>query len=171
MRMRLPAAVLLLLSTAACMTPAHADGERRATALAAPVTYEVSSWGRLVTRWQVNADGTGEIWRGTGPGKGPGEVRKFRLKLEPEAMDVFAPEVEALRQATGKPLPCKRTITDQPYGTVTWGSGAGRQAWSFDRGCRSPSVDKALAQLDRAIEAIEITADIEAQPYAVDTPS
>lgn len=138
--------------------------------LSGPIVYEESSWGSLLLRWQINPDGSGEIWRGSGPAKSAGVVRKFQMTLPPDGLRAFAAQIEPLRTATRKPLPCTRTITDLPYGSVTWGEGANAQKWSFDRGCRSSVVDEAMTLLGRANAAIELTAKVDPQPYAVVAP-
>ena len=75
----------------------HVAWLRDAT-LAGPVIYEVRSWGRLLVRWQVNPDGTGEIWR-QGQGQDTG-VWKYRLRMEDSAFRTFATNVEDARRAT-----------------------------------------------------------------------
>lgn len=136
------------------------------TTLAGPVTYETSSWGRMMLRWQVNPDGTGEIWRGS-PGKGAGEVRKFHLTLEGAPLGTFAAKLEDLRKATTGGIACKKEIYDLPYGSVTWDYPA-KQTYAFDAGCRSDAGAAAMETLRAATTIIETVAQIEPNPYVTE---
>lgn len=140
-------------------------------ALAGPVSYEVRSWGRLLLRWQVNPDGSGEIWRGVQSGKGPGPVRRFRLRLEGDALQTFARNVEDVREATRNGIPCDKEIYDLPYGSVTWDYPGGKQVYRFDAGCRSEKGDEALEILGAASSNVETLAKIDAKPYVIEDDS
>jgi len=172
MRIAFLCAVLILLAGCAAPAANRADDAARAVrALPGPVSYDVSSWGRLLLHWQVNPDGSGEIWRGSGLGKGPGEVRKFRLRMDAAGMAAFAVTIEPLRVATKNGTPCQRTITDQPYGSVRWDYPRAKQTWSFDAGCRSPAADAAADQLAEAHRVVEGMATIDEEPYMIDRGS
>lgn len=161
---------LSLLPLGACAS-GESRGASSATALHGPVTYEVSSWGRLLTRWQVNPDGSGEFWRGTGLGKGEGDVSKFHMTLNDEALRAFAAAVEPIRQRTAQGIKCREEITDMPYGAITWDYPGARQSYNFDGGCISPEADAVRQQLGAAHEIVEKRATIEAKPYIVQTPT
>ncbi|MEJ5975940.1 hypothetical protein WG901_04795 [Novosphingobium sp. PS1R-30] len=166
---------LLPLLTAMVLS-ACAAGERTGTSSAAatlpgPVTYEVSSWGRLLTHWQVNPDGSGEFWRGSGLGKGEGDVSKYRMTLPPEALRAFAAAVEPIRTRTAKDVKCRDEITDMPYGAITWDYPGARQNYAFNGGCLSPEADAVREQLRAAHDLVEKRAAIEPKPYIVERPS
>lgn len=154
MRKMLLAGLLLALPTAAC-----------AGALPGPVSYEVNSWGQLLVRWQVNPDGSGEIWRG---GLGKREIRKFRLQLSGDALKTFIRNVEDARQATRGGVPCREEATDLPDGAMTWDYPGAKQAYSFDAGCRSDKADAVQDILTAANANVETLAKIEAKPYIIE---
>lgn len=165
MRRMLPALALTLLSGCAAAAPPYTGG------LAGPVTYEVSSWGRLLFRWRVNPDGSGEFWRGTGLGKGEGEVSKYRMRLEPAALREFIAAAEPIRSATAKEIDCQHEITDMPYGSIAWDYPDAKQSYAFDGGCISPAADRVAKQIRALHDTVEQQAAIEPQPYAVDKPA
>lgn len=146
--------LFLALPTSAC-----------AEALPGPVTYEVSSWGQLLVRWQVNPDGSGEIWRG---GLGKREIRKFRLRLTGDALTTFVKNVDDVRAATRGGVPCREEATDLPYGSITWNYPGARQDYSFHAGCRSAKADEVQDLLTAANSNVETLAKIEAKPYIVE---
>ena len=87
--------LLPFMALAACTAQGTqpTGGNPQVDRLAGPVSFDLSSWGRLLTHWQVNPDGTGEIWRGEGFGKGEGAVRKYRLRMDDAAMRGFVAAV------------------------------------------------------------------------------
>lgn len=154
--------VLALLATPAC---ASADAPAAATrTLPGPVTYEVRSWGRILLRWQVNPDGTGEIWR-RAEQKDKAETRKFHLRLAGNALRTFVADVEEAREETRGGIACQKTIYDLPYGTITWDYPGAKQVYSFDAGCRSEKGDTALDIVSAADTVVETLASIDANPY------
>jgi len=167
MRYLLPALLLSLLPACSMAGP----GAPSTTPLPGPVTYEVSSWGRLLTRWQINPDGSGEFWRGTGLGKGNGDVSKFRMTLTPETLRAFTAAVEPIRLRTAKGIKCSEEITDMPYGAITWDYPGARQSYNFDGGCISTEADAVREQLRAAHAIVEKRATIEPKPYIVVRPT
>lgn len=153
----------LIFSVALLALPAWASAAPADATLAGPVIYEVRSWGRLLVRWQVNPDGTGEIWR-QGQGQDTG-VWKYRLRMEDSAFRTFATNVEDARRATQDGIACKKEIFDLPYGSITWDYPAGRQVYSFDAGCRSEVGDKVQDILTAANSNVETLARIDPKPY------
>jgi hypothetical protein len=160
----------LLLGLLALPGCARADDRPAAAAgavLPGPVSYEVRSWGRLLLRWQVNPDGSGEIWRQAGH-KGSAELRKFRLRLEGDALRAFVADVEEARLLTRGGIDCKKDVFDLPYGTVVWDYPGARQTYAFDAGCRSEKADQAVEILGAADTVVETLAKIDANPYIVE---
>src|SRR5689334_15853864 len=132
--------VVLLLS--ACTGGGGAiAAETAGQPLAGPVSYEVRSWGEIMAHWQVNPDGTGDIWRVSREGKGAAEIRKFRLHLDGAAMRSFGTLSGTLHTATLRPIRCRKEIYDLPYGSVTWDYPAAKQVYAFDAGCFSKRGD------------------------------
>jgi hypothetical protein len=131
------------------------------------VTYEARSWGRILLRWQVNPDGSGEIWRGSQQKSG-GDLRKYRLRLEGDALTTFVTDVEEVREATKAGIPCDKKIYDLPYGSVTWDYPGAKQVYAFDAGCRSEAGDEALDILGAASTVVETMARINAKPYMIE---
>jgi len=166
--MRKTFSIPIMLCLSACATDSTGSSAAPSGDLAGPVTYKVSSWGRLLTQWQVNPDGSGEIWKGKGLGKGHGAVRKYRLRMSDEAMQAFVAKAEPLRRATENGIDCKRQITDMPYGSITWDYPEKQQSYAFDAGCRSAQADAAMEQLRAVSDVIEKMATIEAEPYMTD---
>ena len=161
MRCYLPALFLLLLVACSSSKGIGAD-------LPGRVTYEVSSWGHLETRWQVNPDGSGELWRGSGLGKGAGMISKFRMTLNAKALRALFAAVEPIRERTARGIKCREEITDMPYGTIIWDYPGARQSYDFNDGCRSPEADAVARQLQTAQYIVEQQAMIEPNPYIVE---
>jgi hypothetical protein len=153
----------LLLTLPACASA----GEPPAT-LPGPVTYEVRSWGRILLRWQVMPDGTGEIWRGPRQLKDRNEIRKFRLRLQGNALRTFVADVEEAREATRGGIKCTKEIFDLPYGSMTWDYPGAKQTYAFDAGCRSEKGDAVQDVLTAADTVVETMARIDARPYIVE---
>lgn len=169
MRMILTILAVTALSACAAELPRPADPPPPATAaLPGPVSYEVSSWGRLLLHWRVDPDGGGEIWRGEGLGKGRGAVRKYRLRMDGAALAAFAAKAEPLRLATVNGIVCQHEITDLPYGTIAWEYPGKKHSYAFNAGCRSPAANAAMDDLRAASDVVEKMATIEAEPYAID---
>jgi hypothetical protein len=135
------------------------------TILHGPVIYEVRSWGRILLRWQVNPDGTGEIWRGPMQTKDKAQISKYRLRLDGDALGTFVRNIEDVRKATQDGIPCDKEIFDLPYGSVTWDYPGAKQVYSFDAGCRSEAGDDAMDILGAASTVVETMAKVETKPY------
>lgn len=159
----------LLLALPACAGGAEERPESTG-ALPGPVSYEVRSWGSLLVRWQIEPDGSGEIWRGQ-QRKGGGEIRKYRLRLEGRPLRAFAGNMEEAREATRGGIDCRKEIFDLPYGSVSWDYPGGRQTYDFDAGCRSDDGDAVLDTLAAATTIVETLASIEADPYMIEPAS
>lgn len=158
--------VPLVLMLPACAGAPHRPSLSAAT-LPGPVTYEARSWGQIALRWQVNPDGTGEIWR-RAEQKDAADIRKFHLRLSEPALQSFAADIERAHQATRNGIPCKKTIFDLPYGSVTWDYPQAKQVYAFDTGCRSPAGDAAMELIEAADSTLEKMASIDAEPYIIE---
>jgi len=166
-RFALSCLLLVLPGCAGANQPAPAPAPPPIAALAGPVTYDVRSWGRLLLHWQVNPDGSGEIWRGK-PGKGEGEIRKFRLRLQGDALRTFATHVEDARESTKAEIACDKEIFDLPYGAITWDYPGAKQTYTFDAGCTSQAGEEVFQVLGAASRIVETMARIDAKPYMIE---
>ncbi|MBV1687229.1 hypothetical protein KRR38_05965 [Novosphingobium sp. G106] len=162
MRKTLLASMLVILPVGL-----HAAEPERAGTLPGPVSYEVRSWGRVILHWQVNPDGTGEIWK-LAEQKDKGQLRKFRLRLAGHGMNAFVTNIEGVRAANEKGIRCDKEIFDLPYGSVTWDYPDAKQTYSFDAGCRSEEADEAAEILGAASTIIETMAKVDSDPYVVE---
>lgn len=158
-----------LLASALAILPASLDAAEPEPAgtLPGPVSYEVRSWGRVILHWQINPDGTGEIWKLTEQ-KDKGTIRKYRLRLAGEGMNAFVTNMEDVRTANAKGIRCEKEIFDLPYGTVTWDYPGARQTYSFDAGCRSEEADEAAEILGAASTIVETMAKVDRDPYVTE---
>jgi hypothetical protein len=157
----------LLLPLMLLTLPVCAMARAPASTLPGAVTYEVRSWGQIMLRWQINPDGTGEIWR-KADDQHSGLVRKFHLRLESDALRTFMSDVEEARVATRRGIHCRKQIYDLPYGTITWDYPGAKQEYHFDAGCQSQKGDEAQDILTAATTVVETMAKVDADPYATD---
>lgn len=161
-------AMVLLLTLAAC--------NAAPTVSSAPpspepwtITLEINSWGKLISRWQVNSDGSGEVWRvPQGVMFRAHDISKYRMSMDAAAMARFVQASAALRAATRKPIKCELVMTDMAYGSFGWSGAAGTQSFSFNYGCRSRKIEAAYRLMGDASEAVNRLAVIEPQPYATE---
>lgn len=144
------AALALILAVAA--PAARAQG-------AEPIEYRVNSWGRLVSAWSVDTTGAVRyshfVGRNGSYFEGDEVVRRFRISSEERAVldRLLAPA----REASRKPLPCGRRITDAPYGRIAWPATAARI--DFDFGCQSKRLRKVFQALGQASAQMQKWAD------------
>lgn len=158
-----PAAQAAQGSTTA-MPAAEASGQSGET-----ISFALNTWGLPLAHWQVKEDGTGELWRiSTKDPRGTYDVARYRFALPEEAGVPFVSATERVREAAIRGLACKRTITDLPYGSMTWTYPAAERRLDFDFGCTSDMASKVYEAIGRASEVIEKMAMIDKEPFAVD---
>ncbi|MEP9358848.1 hypothetical protein [Sphingomonas sp. KR3-1] len=160
MRLLLASAVLL----AAC-----APAPQPRTAVNIPVElieFRVSSWGKIVSEWSVQANGAASYTHAEGPGLGTRLVtREFNVGRRGVAQirALLAPAEDA---AGAMPPPeCGDRWTDFPYGSIRWYKGLMDQALAFDLGCKNPKLkpihdavgaaEKQMASWSKTGEVIE----------------
>ena len=159
---------MLLVACNAAPNPAKADSSV-AGGQEQQVTFDIRSWGRLVSHWRIDGDGTGEIWRvAEGGTMSRYDIRKFHLRMDAAALAQFDAASGALKQATRHPIACKLQITDMHYGDVVWAGGAARQSFTFNYGCRSQAMERAFDMIQQANEVVSKQAAIEPEPFAVE---
>jgi hypothetical protein len=154
--------LLLLGACSATPGPAHAGN-------AAPdsqVVFDIRSWGKLVSHWQVNADGTGEIWRvAEGGSMSEYDIRKFNLHMDAPVLTRFVAASNAFKRKTRRPIACKLEITDMHYGDITWSGSGEPQNFRFNYGCRSKAMDPVFDMIQQVNEVVGKQATIDAEPY------
>ena len=154
--------LLLLAACNAAPGPAHAGN----SVADQQVVFEIRSWGKLVSHWQVGPDGTGEIWRvADGGTMSEYDIRKFHLRMDAPVLARFVVASSAFKRATRRPIACKMQITDMYYGDITWSGGGSEQKFGFNYGCRSPAMDRAFDMIQQVNEIVSKQAAIEAEPY------
>jgi hypothetical protein len=154
--------LLLLAACNAAPGPANAGN----TAAGNQVVLDILSWGKLVSHWQVNPDGSGEIWRvADGGTMSEYDIRKFNLHMDAPVLARFVAASNAFKRATRRSIACKVLITDMYYGDIVWSGGGLEQKFSFNYGCRSKAMDRAFDMLQQVNEIVSKQAAIDAEPY------
>jgi hypothetical protein len=119
------------------------------------VSFELNSWGRLLSSWTLNADGSGErVTARQAKGATFGDVDRDLQKLGPDPAR-YRRLLEALRPArayAGREVPCGPRMTDLPYGELTWRHAGAARSIRFDSGCSSSTARKVLASVHAADE-------------------
>ncbi|WP_436826698.1 hypothetical protein [Sphingomonas sp. DT-207] len=161
------AALLALATLAGCA----AGGPPPGPAPAAPaerIEMETRSWGKLVSRWSVGADGKGSQ---TTPEPNIFDARTLatrRFDAGPVGFSELQAELAEAERHAGQQLPCTNRITDQHYGEVRWLRGATPAKLNFDTGCRDTSTQAVVTVL-RAADA-RVTGWAKAAPVAERQP-
>ncbi|MGE3692193.1 MAG: hypothetical protein AB7F98_12530 [Novosphingobium sp.] len=134
------------------------------------VTFDLNSWGRPMAHWIVRADGTGELWKAPGVSHNFSEydLEKYRLQMDATAMAKFVEVSEPLKAATRDEVKCETTVTDAPYGTMTWINGKDVHRYQFNFGCTSAPADVVYERIGEAQDVVNKLARIDAEPYAVE---
>lgn len=101
------------------------------------ITFGWNSWGRPISRWTLNQDGTGI---GTNPNG------------QPEAIAGTPQDFERLRELfrpyEGTIFRCQVTITDGAYGAIVWSQpGYEDQSVGYNAGCMSGDADDIMQRL------------------------
>lgn len=156
------AGLLILAACNAAPAPAHAGN----TAPDTQVVFDIRSWGKLVSHWQVNADGTGEIWRvADGGTMSVYDIRKFQLHMDAPVLARFVAASNAFKRKTRRPIACKLQITDMHYGDMTWSGSGAEQKFTFNHGCRSKAMDPVFDMIQQVNEVVAKQAAIDAEPF------
>jgi hypothetical protein len=124
------------------------------------LAFEVKSWGALVHRWAVSADGSGtSITRVSKSGSPwpPYTLEHRRFVLPPAKLA----ELRALAAAIPRPVPsddhCENRMTDAAYGTLSLVQGDQAEALAFYGGCFDAYYAPYLAKV-KAIDALVLDA-------------
>lgn len=133
----------------------------------AGIVYDLRSWGQPVSHWQVNQDGTGELWRiDRGSRRNIYDIRKFRIAIHPEAMI----DIERYRESTLElfkvDLVCDHRLSDAPLATIEWEGDRPSRRYSFDFGCKSKQADELGNRIRTLDGMVREMAVIEAAPLA-----
>ena len=146
MRQRLGCIVVLAgfaMVRAALAAPGDPPSAGAPTATADRIKMESYSWGRLLWRWTINADGSGEFTSAAPKSNDnrSGAVTRH-WNPSPSRYEKMVELLSPLEPYAGKKLPCVQAISDLPYGNLTWTHGGSDRVVSFDLGCRSTEADK-----------------------------
>lgn len=104
------------------------------------ITFGWNSWGRPISRWTLNQDGTGI---GTNPNG------------QPETITATPQDFQRLRELfrpyEGRIFRCQVTVTDGAYGAIVWSQpGHEDQSVGYNAGCMSGDANDIMERLDRA---------------------
>ena len=155
---------LILAACSAAPGPAHAGS----SAPDSQVVFDIRTWGKLISHWEVGADGTGEIWRASeGPLMSAYDIRKFHLRMDAPTLARFQAASDAFKRATRRPIACKYTITDADYGEIVWSGRGAPQSFRFNFGCLSPAMNRAFDMINQVHAVVSKQAAIDTEPFAI----
>lgn len=142
------AALLGIAIVAAAPLPAAAQALDR-------IEIEVSSWGMLQYRWRIEASGAARYAYADRSGAshfGQFDLVTKGFDVGREGFARIAAMTAPARAADPATLRCVRTITDAPYGTLSWTSGAAVASLGFNFGCQSDAWAPIHAGFGAALE-------------------
>lgn len=118
------------------------------------IAFEVSSWGRPLQSWRVEAGGAAEFRKAETLSHFQHfrvDTQRWTLALE-DVMRIASLLAIARRHGETE-IACTERVTDQPYGRITWQVAGASHELPFDTGCINAS---ARAPLDaiRAADAL-----------------
>lgn len=151
--------LLLALSLAAVAPPAE------------PISLTAKSWGKVVTDWTMQADGSIEYKEAVDrPG---GDFRNYDLAIRRTPPDAarrkwLADVLEPARKAAASPPDCGGRIPDLMYGEARWGA----TSLKFDAGCQGAEAARLAGLLRKADAQVKTwahkTPEVERRPATVD---
>lgn len=118
------------------------------------ISFVLSSWGNLKSRWQIRADGSGE-WtvldqQLTVPPPRDTPPTVIRLPADPAHLAEIRALLAEAEAIAPKGLKCKKVITDAPYGSMEWNRVDGIRRINFDLGCGSKQADAVYVAFRKA---------------------
>jgi hypothetical protein len=152
MRVQLLAGCIAALGAAGC---AGAAGAAPVQSAEAPISVRVESWGKLLTAWEIQPDGSGVHRSAVAVGGGfrDYDVVTKRFATGREGYASVRRLLDPAKRYSGKALPCGRSVTDAPYGSVAWGAApAGRLDFNF--GCLGKKAVRVNAQIEAATDMV-----------------
>lgn len=120
------------------------------------ITSETNSWGNPVSGWSISRDGSGWTMSMVGRPSSAEGYMKVTREWGPAA-GRFAQVESLLRDAeayagdakTRREIPCTLTLTDGPYGEVTWRREDRVDTLPVSYLCHSATADRIYSQLDK----------------------
>lgn len=108
------------------------------------ITFQNMYWGNETSRWTVSREGDGQY-------ADPQRSVTFRVSAE-----TFDRVRDILRSYEDRDFQCRRTVTDGPYGYVTWSWGEGKEdrRTLWDAGCMTGDADDLFRRLDAVMEIL-----------------
>lgn len=135
-RAALASLLLTLAGTAGCASAPVASPPVPA-ATAERIEMEVRSWGRLLSRWSVSADGKAVLTRPQPDVFNARELVTRRVDIGTRGFAELRRMLADAERHAGRKLACEERLTDMPYGKVLWVGGSTAPAQlDFDSGCR-----------------------------------
>jgi len=138
------------------------------------VGAEVKSWGVMLRKWTVDAEGRVEHTSGGRPGQAPADttIDVRRLVLPAASRVQLAEAIERVKAVLATPEHCDERLTDGPYGTFSWDEGAGAQQLKIDGNCvkgRDAQLSEAIFAVDKIVDdAAKATEPVERHPATQD---
>ena len=117
----------------------------------------MKSWGATLRDWKVDSVGNVEHVSGERAGADRTDVviETRRLKLSAQQMRELATAVERVETIMKTPEHCSERLTDGPYGTFKWDSGAGVKSLPIDANCvrgRDYELVSAIFAADKVVD-------------------
>ena len=139
------------LALAALLAIGNAAPERTLDA----IEFKISSWGKPLSAWRVEASGAARATRSKGPGLGSYRLVTTRFDVGKQGFAELRATLAAAEDAASDGPECGRRVTDFPYGEVVWTGGDERATLRFDLGCQNSAlapIHRALADADAQME-------------------
>jgi hypothetical protein len=117
----------------------------------ASIEMETTSWGRLVARWSIAADGT-LLYTSVEPGPfDPRQIVTRRYAAGTAGFRQIRVLIGEAETRAGRIMPCDQAIYDAIYGKVRWLQPNGRsKKLAFYTECRQPATRRVVQQLSKA---------------------
>lgn len=163
------AALMLIASvaeTGGCAT--HPDPRRNAevnTAVEPPASVEAdySSWGKPISHWRLDADGSAELWKlREGKDFHIYHIDRFHARLPAEHKAAFDRAFATFASGKARQPECKDIVTDAPSLTVRWTGGA----IHLDYGCIDKASQAYAGRLGAALSIVGKNLVVEPTPFA-----
>jgi hypothetical protein len=138
-----------LLLVAACAPAPRVEAPQPVAVEA--IAFRVSSWGKIVSDWQIQPSGTATYTYSEGPGLGSYRLITRKFDAGPAGFAQIRALLAPAERVIGAEPDCGERWTDFPYGTARWHKGLAQLEIGFDFGCHNPK----LAPVHQALKAAD----------------
>ena len=130
-RVAYPAALAaaLILHSGAIAAPPTPSGSSWST-----ISFEMRSWGRILSTWRVSVSGAGNWTQSTDDG-GKEMMAVHELAVGPDGFAQVATILDGLPSPAPDSATCESFMPDQPYGVVRMTNGATTTEIAWNAGC------------------------------------